>query len=82
MDHRTQHHRRREWVLAGERIRSVRQDLVVVPVQLVRTLQHKVRRPVQGRPPDEEREGMESLRPLADPCNKVSGVTIPALARV
>ena len=29
IDHRTQHYRRREWVLAGERIRSVRQDPVV-----------------------------------------------------
>src|SRR5258707_107666 len=52
-------------MLPGQRIGGGRQDLVMISIQLVPTLQHNVCRPVQVRPGDEECQTLEHVaRPL------------------
>ena len=44
-----------------KRISGRCQDLVVISVQLARALEHKVRRTIQRRPRDEERQSLEQV---------------------
>ena len=50
VDHRPQRQCRREGMLAGERLGGWYEDIVMVSVQLISALQHKVRCPIRGWP--------------------------------
>ena len=62
VDHRPQQQRRREGVLAGERLGCGRQNLVVISIKFSGAFKHEGCRSVESRPSHEKAQSQEEVR--------------------